>query len=98
MDKKTKCDLCGKKMFEKERELGVVCLTSDWETFFCKKCYPKVLKVIEDTAKKYKEFHRKRSHKYFGKDLYFWYKLQEWAYIEFILRERLKRNIGTVIR
>ena len=83
-----KCGLCNKNLKEKERDEGCVCLTSDWEMFFCRKCYPKILKVIQITAKKYKEFHRKRSHKDFGKDLFFWYKLQEWAYIEYIFKTK----------
>jgi len=88
-----RCDLCSKKMSEKEKSKGGVCLTSEWETFFCKKCYPKILKVIEEAGERYKEFHKKRSNKDFGKDLHFWYKLQEWAYIEFILNYRLNRMI-----
>lgn len=83
------CDLCNRRMSEKVREQGCVCLTSDWEMFFCKKCYPEVLEVIEATEKKYKQFHHARNHKDFEKDLFFWYKLQEWAYIEFVFKKKL---------
>ncbi len=98
-----KCDICNKKLTQKERENYTFCITT-WEFFFCKEHNKEVSKLIKYLEKRFEDLKTRKDYRKF----HLHFQIQEWAVIEYIhvnqhmkeykidLLKRYKQKFGDV--